>query len=279
MRRHDSRGEFDSPVSREQIDKSRALPAETKALILIVARTSMPCETEWMLEKDRHPEQGSTESDRSHATTVLELVGQLPPRRSRLAWWLTAFGVLAATSMVSCCVGWIGLAMVFGPAQTKVPGEVEAIAQRMASLKLPPQFQPTWGWSADNSLFWFQVARFDHSEKRGVLLIGELHVRPMANPQEQMQLRQLIGVSSHDLRLIVAKQSEVRKLTVRGAEAEFEIVTGEDRASTTKMRQVTGMFRGQEGTVLLILQAEVEQLTDDAIDALFVSLTKSGEAL
>ena len=188
MRRHDSRGEFDSPVSREQIDKSRALPAETKALILIVARTSMSCETEWMLEKDRHPEQGSTESDRSHATTVLELVGQLPPRRSRLAWWLTAFGVLAATSMVSCCVGWIGLAMVFGPAQTKVPGEVEAIAQRMASLKLPPQFQPTWGWSADNSLFWFQVARFDHSEKRGVLLIGELHVRPMANPQEQMQL-------------------------------------------------------------------------------------------
>ena len=39
------------------------------------------------------------------------------------------------------------------------------------------------------------------------------------------------------------------------------------------------MFRGQEGNVLLILQAEVEQLTDDAIDALFVSLTKSGEAL
>ena len=79
--------------------------------------------------------------------------------------------------------------------------------------------------------------------------------------------------------MIEAKQSEVRKLTVRGAEAEFEIVTGEDRASTTKMRQVTGMFRGQEGNVLLILQAEVEQLTEDAIDALFVSLTKSGEAL
>ena len=278
MRRHDNRGELDSPVSRELIKKSAALPADTKALTLIVVSTSMPSETEWMFGKDRFEDQSSPESNRSHATTVLELVGHPRQRRSRLAWWLTAFGILAATSVVACCVGWIGLAMLFGPVQTKVPSEVETVAQRMASLQLPPQFQPTWGWSADNSLFWFQIARFDHSAKRGMLLIGELHVRPMANPHEQAQLRQLIDDSSPDLRLIDPKQTEVRKLTVRGIEAQFEIVTGEDRASTTKMRQVLGSFRGREGTVLLTLQAEAEQLTDEAIEALLASLAKTDDA-
>ncbi len=205
-------------------------------------------------------------------------VGELasPPRRkrSRLAWWLTAFGVVSGSSVLACCMSWVGAALVFGPTQTKLPSEIEAVAQQMALLDLPPQFQPTWGWAADHSLFWLQIARFDHSGKRGLLLIGELHIRPMVNPHELEQLRQLMVDSSPDLRLVDPKQTEIRTLTIRGAEAKFEIVNGEDRASTTKMRQVTGTFKGREGTVFLFVQAEADHLSDEAIQELLDSLAK-----
>ena len=278
MRRHDNRAECGSPVSGKRIENSRALPDDMKAFTLIVAYLSKPREPVWMMGSDGTETPSSGSPQGAPSGTPADIGGQPRRRRSRLAWWLTAFGVIAASSVLACCVGWVGLALVFGPTQTKVASEVEAIAQRMASLQLPPQFQPTWGWSADHSLFWLQIARFDHSAKRGLLLIGELHIRPMTNPHELEQLRQLIDESSPDLRLVTPMQAETRKLTVRGVEAPFEIVTGEDRASTTKMRQVTGPFRGQEGTVLLILQAEADQLTDDVIEALLTSLMKTGEA-
>jgi len=212
--------------------------------------------------------------DSGNAPTVLELAN--PPRRqkSRLAWWLTAFGVVLGSSVLACCLGWVGAALVFGPTQTKLPSEVEQVAQRMASLHLPPEFQPTWGWSADHSLFWLQIARFDHRDKRGLLLIGELHIRPMSNPHEVAQLRQLMEDSSPELRLINPQQVESRTLTIRGADAKFEIVNGEDRASTTQMRQVTGTFKGREGTVFLLVQAEADHLSVAAIQKLLNSLAK-----
>lgn len=223
------------------------------------------------------PNRGVTR-DSGNARTGVELAD--PPRRqrSRLAWWLTAFGVVLGSSVLACCLGWVGAALVFGPTQTKLPSEIEQVAQRMASLHLPPEFQPTWGWAADHSLFWLQIARFDHRDKRGLLLIGELHIRPMPNPHELAQLQQLMEDSSPELRLINPMQVESRTLTIRGADAKFEIVNGEDRASTTKMRQVTGTFKGREGTVLLLLQSEADQLPDAAIEELLTALTKSGDA-
>ena len=182
---------------------------------------------------------------------------------------------LAAGGILTCGVGWIGLALLFGPSHTVLPAQVEAIAQRVAPLRVPPQFQPTWGWEADHSVAWFQLARFDQSASRGLLLIGELHLRPMANPQEVDQLRNLIEQSSPDRRLIAPQQTRQSNLTIRGRSAQFEIVEGEDRASTTRLRQVTGTFPGREGTAILILQGEEDYLSNEAIDDLLKSLTEA----
>ena len=95
------------------------------------------------------------------------------------------------------------------------------------------------------------------------------------NPQEVDQLRNLLENSSPDLRSIDPKQTQERKVTIRGREAKFEIVNGEDRASNTKLRQVKGTFQGHEGVAILILQAEAGYLSDEAIEDLLKSL---GEA-
>ena len=181
-------------------------------------------------------------------------------------------GAIAAGGILTCGAGWIVIALLFSPSQTKVPAEIEAIALRMAPLRVPPQFQPAWGLEADHSLAWIQIARFDQNAGRGRLLIGELHVRLVPNPQDLDQLRVLLENSSPDLRSVAPKQTQERKLTIRGREAKFEIIDGEDRASTTKLRQVTGSFPGHEATAILILQAEAGYLSDEAIDDLLKSL-------
>ena len=193
-------------------------------------------------------------------------------RRLRLPRWMIVLGAIAVGSVLTCAVGWVVIALLFRPTETIVPAEVEAIARRVAPLRVPPQFQPAWGWEADHSVAWIQIARFDQSAGRGLLLIGELHVRPVTNPQEVDQLRNLLENSAPELRLITPKQTQERKVTIRGHESKFEIIEGEYRASTTKLRQVTGSFLGHEATAILILQAEADYLSDEAIEDVLKSL-------
>jgi len=184
-------------------------------------------------------------------------------------------GAITVGCVLTCGVGWVVVALLFSPSQTKVPAEIETIARRVAPLRVPPQVHPPWGWEADHSLAGIQIARFDHNAARGLLLIGELHVRPVSNPQEVAQLRNLLENSSPDMRSIAPKQTRDRKLTIRGRESKFEIVDGEDRASTTKLRQVTGSFPGHEATAILVLQAEAGYLSDEAIEDLLKSLAEA----
>ena len=199
-------------------------------------------------------------------------VRRLWRRGLRLPRWLLVLGAITAGGLLTCSVGWVVIVLLFSPSQTEVPAEVEAIARRVAPLRVPPLFQPAWGWEADHSMAWLQIARFNQSAGRGLLLIGELHVRPVTNPQEVDQLRNLLENSSPERRLIAPKQTRERTLTIRGSESKFEIIDGEDRASTTRLRQVTGSFPGHESTAILILQAEADYLSDDAIEDLLKSL-------
>lgn len=206
------------------------------------------------------------------STADLIIPPELRRRRSRVPRWLLVLGAIVAGGVLTCGAGWVVIALLFSPSQTVIPAEVEAIARRVAPLRVPPQFQPAWGWEADHSVAWIQIARFDQSAGRGLLLIGELHVRPVTNPQEVDQLRNLLENSAPELRLIASKQKQERKVIIRGRESKFEIIDGEDRASTTKLRQVTGSFPGHEATAILILQAEEGYLPDEAIEDLLKSL-------
>lgn len=207
-------------------------------------------------------------------STTPDLLPRRARRSLRTTRWLWIGGGAFGSCLLACGLGWVAVALLFGPAHTDVAAQIQIITQRIAAVRVPPLFQPVWGWEADNSLIWVQMARFDHRDGRGLMLIGEFHVRPVFNPTEQLQLRKLLEDSSPDLRLISPKDTEQRKLSVRGTETEFEIVTGEDRASTTKMRQVSGMFPGHKGTAMLILQAEEDCLSEEAITELLNSLSE-----
>lgn len=199
-------------------------------------------------------------------------------RRSRVPRWLAIFGVILAAGTLMCCIGFVSLGLIFGPSMTETPAEVQAIANRIAPLRVPPQFEPVEGWAADNSLAWVQIARFQQKDHRGLLMIGELHLRPFTVKYDPAQFREFLESATPGLRLIDAAETSKRTLTIHGQPAKFDVVSGEDRASTTKLRQVTGTFMGRVGTVVVILQAEPESLSDQAINDFLTSLSESANS-
>jgi len=201
-----------------------------------------------------------------------------PARRRTLQSRLTMiFAVVSTAVLVCCCVPLLVLQFAFGPDEVKEPAQVLAVAQKIAPLVLPAKFQGTLARSADNSLFQAAIARFDHSERRGRMVIGQLQIKikpPGTEDQESIQLQQAVDGLFPGLRLLDVKQTREKTLKFHGGKVTFEIIEGEDRASTTRLKQVSGTFTGPAGAFQLILQAESDHLTDEAIEALLQSLAE-----
>ena len=199
-------------------------------------------------------------------------------RRTRQSKLTMIFAILSGTVLVFCCVPMVALQVAFGPVEIKEPTSVEAVARQIAPLVVPPKFQGTIARTADNSLLEVRVVRFDQTEGRGRLVIGRLHMKamPPGNEHDVKLLQQVVDQLFPGLRLIDAKPRQ-QVLKIQGEKVTFEILEGEDRASTTRLKQVSGTGNGPAGAFQFLLQAESDFITDDAIEALLQSLTEMPE--
>ena len=118
----------------------------------------------------------------------------------------------------------------------------------------------------DNMLMRIDIARFAHREGRGILIVGQLHSKLMPYVQQQAQLQDFMEKIAPELKMIDLNDHATRTLVIRGVPSQFETGLGEDRASTSKYRQVTGHFRGKLDNAVLILQCEEGFITEQEID-------------
>ena len=218
-----------------------------------------------------------TESDFSNRTSP-----EFAVRRGAARWVrrLFLFGVVSTASVLLCCVATVVVRAVFGPTHTVVAAEVTQIAHRIVPIRIPPGFEGAEGLSGDSSVFWLQIARFDQQEGRGLIVIGEMRIRPLPKKDEydHPQLVKLLDELAPNLRLLDVKQSREESVTIRGEKVTFKIEEGEDRASTTRLRQVTGSFPGHEGRASLIVQAEEGYLSDQTVEDVLQSLADKPQA-
>lgn len=200
-------------------------------------------------------------------------------RRAIQTRLLMFFAIGSTTVLVCCCIPLVVLQFAFGPTVTTDPAAVREIAHDFGPLKIPAAFIGSIAKSADNSLLLVRIARFDHSEGRGRMVIGKVHMKALepGNEYDEKLLHSLIDELYPGLRGI--DTAETRKVTVKihDQDVTFEILKGEDRASTTKLTQVSGTFRTATGTNQLLLQVESDFITDDAIDKLLDSISSEPE--
>ena len=143
------------------------------------------------------------------------------------------------------------------------------VANRITDWTLPGEFVGVSGMTIDNALFRIDLAKFSQKEGRGELVVCQGHFHLMygsSSAQQMEQMREnMIEKYVPELRKIDLADRENQTESIRGLPANFELSHGEDRASTTKLRQAKGHFRGKVDDVLLILQCEDGFITDEVV--------------
>lgn len=189
---------------------------------------------------------------------------------------LTIFAIGATAMLVLCCVPLVMVQLIFHPVDTYDKDQVESIARKVAPrLVVPPEFEATYARSWDNHFYVSHVARFDHKERRGRLVIAQIHHKLLENGTKyevadmESTMRQFFpGQKNLD-----SKQSSETVLVIDGQNVTFEIASGVDVSSSTKLRQVSGSYSiPRKGAFQLLLQGEVDFVTEEAIKAMIDSL-------
>jgi len=196
-------------------------------------------------------------------------------RRAPQSRLLMVFAVLSTLVLVFCCLPLVVMNVLYGPTETLDPKKVLEVAERIAPVVIPPKYEGTVARYAENSLMQIRLTRFDHSEGRGKLVIGEwrMHALPPGNEYDTKFLQNSLEDLFTGMRMIDGKTTE-KSIVIEGQEVKFQILEGEDRASTTTFKQVSGAYTGSQGAFQLILQGETEFLSDEAIQQLLESFAK-----
>lgn len=184
-------------------------------------------------------------------------------------FFLAATSTLALLASFCCCMltpWFLGFQRQEGRA-----GANDAVA-RITDWTLPESFVGQQGIIIDNMLMQTDFAVFKHKQGRGYLAVAQMHSKLGPNAERHEFAQRLFEMFVPDLRKIDVRQQETLKLTIRQKTAEFEIAQGEDRASTTRYRHVTGTFQGKRDEVVLILQCEEEFMTAEEISRFLNSI-------
>ena len=190
-----------------------------------------------------------------------------PPTRHRGFERLISISAIVFCGLFFVCAGCCFLTFfLFRPQVVDTTEGAEAAASMITDWKIPETFEGKSGVTMDNMLMRIDIARFVHREGRGILIVGQLHSKLMPYIQQQAQLQDFIEKIAPELKMIDLNDHTTRTLVIRGVPSQFETGLGEDRASTTKYRQVTGHFRGKLDNAVLILQCEEGFISEQEID-------------
>lgn len=211
----------------------------------------------------------STEST-SRRPTVIRI-----RRPIRILYFLSVASSCALFACAGCCylTTWI-----LRPEVSEDPNAAVQLAERIVRWTLPEGFVGKSTTTMDNALLKIEIAKFEQERGRGFIVLGRFAILWMnaQSPEQQQTMRDqtqsILEQQAPSLKKIDDPEPITRSLTINDAPAEFRIVHGEDRASTTKYWQVTGRFRSNNADASLILQCEDELLTQTQIDAFLESL-------
>lgn len=188
------------------------------------------------------------------------------PRRSRLQRIISVTAIVFGCGFFSCA-GCCLLGMVLlGPRNFETAEGAQQVAEQITTWTLPPNFVGKSGATMDNSLLRFDVARFAQKQGRGNLIVGQFHNKLMPTADLQSQLQDVMEKLAPDLKKIDLAESVTRNRMIDGRPAKFQIGHGEDRATTTRYKQVIGYFRGKLNNAILILECEDDFLTDQEVE-------------
>ena len=197
--------------------------------------------------------------------------GPWPPPRTGMGCGtkvLIALGVFFLLMLVLCCGGAIGVRSYLQHAITTDPDQIAATTEQMTSIEIPAMLKPfgagTFRFPLVDKVACIGAMYADKNQNStlGLISVGNLFDEGTQDKIRQTMedsLRKQTDDRGQGETLLHRKDSE-KTLEIRGEKAVFTITTGTGSKSDKPRIQVRGSFQGKTGPVLLLLDADAEQL-------------------
>jgi hypothetical protein len=189
-----------------------------------------------------------------------------------------ALGIIAGLVFLCICVGVIAYValnragQVVGEAVEGAiaddPAKVAQIAQGIVEYKLPPGYREQFGMS----FFGFDMVAFGPAESTDQMIM--LMQFPESAGLDQAEMEQQMKQSLQQQRgrqdIPMQEVDQVQR-TIRDQAVTLTISEGTNSEGTV-MRQMSGVFQGEKGVVLLMMMGQKQTWDQQAIDAFIASL-------
>jgi ribosomal protein S6E (S10) len=189
-----------------------------------------------------------------------------------------AISVIAGLVFLCICVGIIAYValnragQVVGEAVEGAiaddPAEVAQIAQGIVEYKLPPGYREQFGMS----FFGFDMVAFGPAESTDqmIMLMQFPESAGLNQAEMEQQMKQSLQQQRGRQDIPMQEVDQVQR-TIRDQTVTLTISEGTD-SDGTAMRQMSGVFQGKNGAVLLMIVSKKQNWDQQAIDAFMTSL-------
>lgn len=187
--------------------------------------------------------------------------------------------VVVVLLLLCCCIGaggfmamraggsLLGQVASQGMSVTEKPEEVTQIARNMVDYNLPPDYQAQFGMN----LFGFNMAAFGPADESTTIMLMQFPAGlelDQAEMERQMQQALQRQIGQQELNLAVVDQ-----ITTIIRDQDVSLTVQEGTAGDGQpIRQISGVFQGKQGLVMLMVVGSPENWNQQAIDAFIASL-------
>ncbi len=173
-----------------------------------------------------------------------------------------------------CLTGSIAAPMIFGPlmeqaaSTTENPQEIAQVTENIVDYQLPPGYDGQFGMS----FLGIDIVAFGKDDLSGnVFILMQIPEMFGLSPEEMMpemerSLQQQTGRESVNLQYVDTIQTIIRDQNVN-----LTVQEGND-SNGTAIRQITGVFSGENGMVILMIVGPTQTWDQQAVDAFLSSL-------
>jgi len=213
----------------------------------------------------------------------LEMSGGAPPRvgMSTTAKVLIILCVVFGGLLVLCCGGMALVGYKFTSemkeSMSQDPQAIAAKTEEIARIDVPAGLAPQASFDmkiplTDQRLMVWVV----YADKKSDSMLMLFAMGETLAQQNQAQMRQSIDQSLQQQNMqqeqITVDESYTKELEINGQPATFVIQKGTGKDSQTRRIQVSGVFQGKTGPVMLMLNVDAEKFSEEEIVKMLESI-------
>jgi hypothetical protein len=161
------------------------------------------------------------------------------------------------------------------------PGEVQAIRDEIASIRVPPNLEPVAGGHVKvfGQSLGDGVDYAAQDNKSLLILVHPANSGMPANAQNPLiQILAWMGQQQHLVEPLTNVTIKTVERTIRGEPATFEISEGTGSRSGAKRIQLQGTFQGNDGPAILFVVADKDALSPEQLDDVIKSIDEEARA-